>query len=647
MASTRISDIRGVGVADVIQIDADSVAFELSDGTTTDAVTLPPGPAGPNTVPTQQAVADAITTAGSAAEVAVAAKIASASGVPMLNVATQSGGALDPAGVAESSARFQATLDAAAAFGVGRVVAPPGTYKVRNLRIYSGTHLDLHGVTLVYGGTNGTVAPIESMPVVLYGEGSSGSPLKDILISGGTIVGNRDPAVWPMEDTGGQQDAFQFNYPTNSVVVSGVVFKDQSQDALVWANGTGGQTIGCTFTDVGDGCVEVRSGSGYKILNNFAERCKDFVPAKPDTTDVLVSGNRASVYNFAVAHLSRRWRISNNYFKATTTPDGKNGALTGHGLYIVRHPALAATENTIEDVVITGNTFEGWTGPNAHAVMILDDNGQTLNRIEVVGNTFKNCGKAVETEGGTVIADNGITASLYPVAVTGPRCAVTGNQITATGDSNNIAVTIAGDGCSVSGNHIQSVGTFQPSIVVSGNKNTITGNRVEGDATSTGQCITVSGDDNVVSANSGSGHNHGIRLTGTAERNILSANRCMGAQFHGIQVQAGAVDNVVNGNHLAGNNASGTTGIPLSDAGTNTVADDNGGIVLRSKGTNNIGDTTTSRAVNHGLPTTPTTVVLTPRAGELIWVSSRTSTQFIVTRTGSTGTLNFDWAAYV
>ena len=51
----------------------------------------------------------------------------------------------------------------------------------------------------------------------------------------------------------------------------------------------------------------------------------------------------------------------------------------------------------------------------------------------------------------------------------------------------------------------------------------------------------------------------------------------------------------------------------------------------------------TTSAVTHGLGATPSSVIVTSRGNELIWVGTVNSTSFVATRTGSSGALGFFW----
>lgn len=58
-----------------------------------------------------------------------------------------------------------------------------------------------------------------------------------------------------------------------------------------------------------------------------------------------------------------------------------------------------------------------------------------------------------------------------------------------------------------------------------------------------------------------------------------------------------------------------------------------------------IADGSSSVVVNHGVWASPTSIVVSPRSLEAIAVTARTATTFTVSRAGTTGALDFDWAA--
>ena len=73
----------------------------------------------------------------------------------------------------------------------------------------------------------------------------------------------------------------------------------------------------------------------------------------------------------------------------------------------------------------------------------------------------------------------------------------------------------------------------------------------------------------------------------------------------------------------------------------------NSGYTTESMGSATIADTASTIVVTHGLRATPNVVTATPRGNENVWVSARTSTNFTISRTGTSGALNVDWRAEI
>lgn len=111
---------RGTGITDIVQPTPTTMALELSDGTTTDPITLPAGPGG-----SDAGVAGYVTTPGSATEVAVAAKIgpvaSAAFGTVIASLDTAASGATNRAALAAA---------ATAAMDTGyTLIIKPGEYE--------------------------------------------------------------------------------------------------------------------------------------------------------------------------------------------------------------------------------------------------------------------------------------------------------------------------------------------------------------------------------------------------------------------------------------------------------------------------------------------------------------------------------------
>jgi len=89
------------------------------------------------------------------------------------------------------------------------------------------------------------------------------------------------------------------------------------------------------------------------------------------------------------------------------------------------------------------------------------------------------------------------------------------------------------------------------------------------------------------------------------------------------------------------------SGITIDVSGAGHTIRRNTGYTTEARGTSTITDTNDYVDVTHGMATTPTSVVVSPRGEEFVWVSARTDTTLTVSRTGTSGSLAFDWYAEV
>lgn len=122
------------------------------------------------------------------------------------------------------------------------------------------------------------------------------------------------------------------------------------------------------------------------------------------------------------------------------------------------------------------------------------------------------------------------------------------------------------------------------------------------------------------------------------------------SQAYGILVNAGTSDNYsIIGTDVRTNV---TGGISDGGSGTSKFIKNNLGYVTESRGTGTITTGNTSVTINHGLSTTPTSVLLTPlntNLGALAhWAGTLTSTQFNMNTSGAVGSnAIFSWHAIV
>lgn len=150
----------------------------------------------------------------------------------------------------------------------------------------------------------------------------------------------------------------------------------------------------------------------------------------------------------------------------------------------------------------------------------------------------------------------------------------------------------------------------------------------------------------------GGSQTHGIRVDAELVSFLIALNICYDTQSTktqtaGVKFSDSATyaftDGRVEGNNLAGN---GSAGLSVGSVVRTRVAiRNNTGYVTEGSGTDTIADTTSTKVVTHGLAAAPTSVRVSPRGNEMIWVSARTATTFTVSRAGTAGALSFDWDA--
>ncbi len=147
------------------------------------------------------------------------------------------------------------------------------------------------------------------------------------------------------------------------------------------------------------------------------------------------------------------------------------------------------------------------------------------------------------------------------------------------------------------------------------------------------------------------GADRGINIGATVDGGVISHNRCydtetVKTQQYGIALPSGTFTNTVMvGNNLTGNN---TTGMVTAGATLTTLTRrGNVGAASEANGTATIANGQSTVTVIHGLTAAPSTVVVTPRLNEALWVTTLGASGFIVNRVGTTGALDFSWFAAV
>lgn len=133
-----------------------------------------------------------------------------------------------------------------------------------------------------------------------------------------------------------------------------------------------------------------------------------------------------------------------------------------------------------------------------------------------------------------------------------------------------------------------------------------------------------------------------VSISGSARfANIVANNFDRSAAGAVIAIGAGASRNLVRGNMIA------TSLGTITNAGADNTVEGNkrGNWSDFGKGTATIPDGASSVTFNHGVAGAPELAYVSPRIGELIWISAITSTQLTVSRVGSSGAHLFDWRA--
>lgn len=529
--------------------------------------------------------------------------------VPTLNVADY--GTLDPTGVADNATIWQAALDAAAALPRAvRVIAPAGTYKMRQVKIGSHTHLDLTGVTLQYGGTKPGATP-EGSSALLLAEGTEAAPLYGIMVTGGKIVGARANFT---DITGPNGNDSLYLYRAPGAVVRDVEFVDAGQDGLTFDLSDGSIVQRCTFTDIGDAAVELRAGKDYIVRDCTMYRVRNGVASKVNLDTCLIQGNHITSFGDGVLAHGLRWRITDNVIDSIAIPaeslDGANSKGIFYGdQWSGTMPTFSSSDWVISRNIIRGRTgsdgiaFDVASGATTISGVVVADNiisgclrgfragfgdnytvsgnaittaeegvrlQGTASKVNVIGNTISTASKApIYTEAaGVAMRDNRCTAANsagISAASAATDTAVVGNTVAAAGASG-IGIRIIGASSQVVGNDVRTTGSTA-AMSIEAASCVVQGNRVRG---GTGEAISVAaaGSGSTVAGNVTTGGSQGLRLA--ASDCAVTGNRFGGAQFWGISISAGATDNVVTSNVLKGNTSGGVT-----DGGTTTLLANN------------------------------------------------------------------------
>lgn len=457
------------------------------------------------------------------------------------------------------AAAVVAAVALAAGGGIVRLL-PGVTYTLRNVELKAGVVVMAHGAIVQYGGSYGTSAPLESVPVLMYGQGSAETPLQGIAIYGGTWIGGRTGTDY--NNTGGAgEDAIEFDY-CPGVIVEGARFLNVQQDAVTLSHSPGARVTNNSFEHIGDAAVELRTGSDYTVSHNRMDTVRNMVACKPNIDRVVIVGNIASTFSKGLFGHGNNWTIADNIITATTTPDGQDGA-DDFGISLDASGGLY-TPNNVVGFTVRGNQVTGRT--SATAISIGVGAAFDISGVLVEGNVVSGySGINAENADDLTIADNVLLCTNVPIYVnaTCTKAVVSNNRAKAGNGAQGIytgsASTVVG------GNNVEATSAAGIYVAAGATNSVVLGNVVDGD---TAEAIHVLGNGSVVSGNVGIDGTQGVRVA--ADDCAVSGNRFTGMTFYGVNVSSGKTGNIVVGNQLKGNGSGG-----ISDSGTGTMIDNN------------------------------------------------------------------------
>lgn len=226
-------------------------------------------------------------------------------------------------------------------------------------------------------------------------------------------------------------------------------------------------------------------------------------------------------------------------------------ALTTAGLVVSAVPASAGHVSCGQAITVS-TTLDSNVGPCATGLVITADNVTLdLNGHTVSGNPGPGDGPGVEITGrtGVTVRNGTITQFDAGVAITGgSRNTVTGMTLI---DNRGSFATDFGDGVAV----------------FDSTDNTIRGNRIRNNGPYSGISL-VQSSNNLIEQNQITGNNQSIQTSGIRVENVgrdasnantIRANLVQGSSLDGIQLFAGASDNVVSQNSAIQNGRDGIT----------------------------------------------------------------------------------------
>jgi len=361
----------------------------------------------------------------------------------------------------------------------------------------------------------------------------------------------------------------------------------------------------------------------------------------PVNNNGIIRGNFVDG-NMMVVHTGYDLLFDGNVILSTSGQEGGLSVHTNSKRVVCRDNIIGpgslglATSNNCEAIEFSGNKLYNTTGA---AILLSYGTGLVAkdNMIHTTGSGSAGV-QCISVDGGAV-CDNTIISAGGRSVYTTSSCAnikIDGNMSINPSTfhfecANTTYATVERNKC---------VGGPQGLVVTSGTNTGIvcTGNDFKG---TSGSAINVTTPDAVITDNvihnAGS---HGIRISG--QGSLVKDNEIRDITGNGINILA-AVTGVV----ITDNRISNTSATPITGIQADTIVRRNSGYTTESMGSATIADTASTIVVTHGLRATPNVVTATPRGNENVWVSARTSTNFTISRTGTSGALNVDWRAEI
>ena len=361
----------------------------------------------------------------------------------------------------------------------------------------------------------------------------------------------------------------------------------------------------------------------------------------PVNNNGIIRGNFVDG-NMMIVHTGYDLLFEGNVILSTSGQEGGLSVHTNSKRVVCRDNIIGpgslglATSNNCEAIEFSGNKLYNITGA---AILLSYGTGLVAkdNMIHTTGSGSAGV-QCISVDGGAV-CDNTIISAGGRSVYTTSSCAnikIDGNMSINPSTfhfecANTTYATVERNKC---------VGGPQGLVVTSGTNTGIvcTGNDFKG---TSGTAINVTTPDAVITdnviRNAGS---HGIRISG--QGSLVKDNEIRDITGNGINILA-AVTGVV----ITDNRISNTSATPITGIQADTIVRRNSGYTTESMGSATIADTASTIVVTHGLRATPNVVTATPRGNENVWVSARTSTNFTISRTGTSGALNVDWRAEI